>query len=223
MPSSLRFPDAEAASDAIVFAGRAARLGEDAAVRLQASSGALVMSAAVLAPRGLMEATPTVLAMRILPIDPELECDFAVAAASLRSEGTAAVALPETAVTATWAGISPPRGGWRERGALEASVIASRAQWGMAAVSDRVPRDAGEDAVRATRARVWGESDSALDGLPLGSAFAALTMGFIVGDERAQVRESGPWLRLSLSRGHVLTRTTVRSGLTPVRGTGSAR
>ncbi len=52
-------------------------------------------------------------------------------------------------------------------------------------------------------------------------AFAAFALGFIAGGEEAPVRRSGAWTRVSLTRGHVLVRGPVRSGLTAVRATGS--
>lgn len=215
------FPDSEAAADLLTFASRASRLG-DGAVRLQARAGTLLVTAAPLAPRGLLDATPTVLALRVMAVDPELECDLVVTASDLTSalDDPRAVSLPATAVTATWVGVTPPRGGWDAGGELAASVLAARAQWGIAAVADRVPTDAGEDAVRAVRAQVWGPSDEALGGLPLGVAFAAFALGFIAGEEQAPVRVAGPWTRVTLARGHILARGTVRSGLTPVRRTG---
>ena len=53
-------------------------------------------------------------------------------------------------------------------------------------------------------------------------AFAAFALGFIAGEEQALIRRNGPWTRVSLSRGHVLVRGTVRNGLTAVRTTGAA-
>lgn len=93
------FPDADAAADALTFAGRTARLG-DGAVRLQGANGTLAMTSAPLAPRGLLDPTPTVLALRALPVDPELECDVVVEASALRAsaDDPRAVELPETAV-----------------------------------------------------------------------------------------------------------------------------
>ncbi|MGP3536517.1 hypothetical protein ACTU3I_17110 [Microbacterium sp. RD1] len=222
MPERLRFPDADAAADLLTFAGRAVRLG-DGAVRLQGGSGALVITTAPLAPQTLLDSTPTVLGMRILPIDPELQCDVVVSAETLAlaPDDRTAVVLPDSAVSAPWAGISPPRRGWELAGGLSASVLAARSQWGIAAVADQLPADAGEEVVHAVRSHVWGEADEALGGLPLGVAFAAFALGFIAGEEDAAVRTVGSWTRLTLSRGHVLTRTTVRAGLTPVRRTGS--
>lgn len=223
MPPRLLFPDAPTAADALTFAQRAVRLG-DGAVRLRATGGTLAVTSAPLAPESLLDATPTVLGMRLMRVDPELECDLVVDAASLAIAGDdpRAVVLPDTAVTAPWAGISPPRAGWEQAGQLAAATLAARAQWGIAAVAEAVPDAAGAEVVRAVRAEVWGRADDDLDGLPLGVAFAAFALGFIAGEEPAAVRRLGPWTRLTLSRGHVLTRSTMRSGLTGVRSTGPA-
>lgn len=223
MSPRLLLADAESAADALTFAGRAQRF-TDEPVRLQATGGVLVMTAAPLAPRGIGDATPTVLALRTLAADPELVCDLSVEASTLARavDDPAAVQLPETALSPPWAGISPPRTGWTPRGGLEASVLAAKAQGGMAAVAETVPTDAGEDVVRTVRAAVWGAPDEELDGLPLGTAFAALSMGFISGAETARVLASGPWTRVSFARGHVLVRGPVAVGLTPVRRTGAS-
>ncbi|MEZ3161322.1 hypothetical protein AB1K54_12390 [Microbacterium sp. BWT-B31] len=223
MPARVLFADPHAAQDALTFAGRTARLG-DGAVRLAAKSGVLAMTSAPLAPRGLFDATPTVLGMRTLPADLELECDLVVDATALHADAddSRAVVLPDTAVSPAWVGIAPPRAGWVVTGSVAASVLAARAQWGIAAVADAVPREAGEDAVRAVRASVWGGADDELAGLPLGAAFAAFALGFIVGEEEVAVRTSGPWTRLTLARGHVIVRGPARVGLTDVRRTGSS-
>ena len=221
MSQRLIFADAPAAADALTFAGRSARVG-DGAVRLAAAGGTLTMTAAPFAPRGLFDATPTVLAMRALPVDPELVCDLVVEASELAGADDSAeqLQLPEIALSPSWAGVSPPRGGWSQTGNIAASVLASRAQWGIAAVAESLPQNPGEDAVRAVRAAVWGAPDDALGGLPLGVAFAAFTLGFIVGEEDALVRTSGSWTRVSLRRGHVIVRGPARTGMTAVRETG---
>lgn len=222
MSQRLIFPDAPTAADVLTFSARAARLG-DGAVRLKATGGTLLDSAAPLAPRTLLESTPTVLGMRAVRVDPELVCDLVVPAEGLTaSDDPAALQLPDAAVTATWAGVSPPRAGWTDDGAIAAALLAERAQWGIAAVAEAVPKDAGDDAVHAVRAAIWGAADEPLAGLPLGVAFAAFALGFIASEEQAVVRRNGPWTRVSLARGHVLTRGTVRSGLTAVRATGAS-
>ncbi len=113
MPQRLLFADARAARDALTFAGRAQALG-DGAIRLQADGGTLAMTSAPLAPRGLFDATPTVLGMRMLPVDPELVCDVVVEASALTAAGDdeASSQLPDTGLAPSWAGVSPPRSGW---------------------------------------------------------------------------------------------------------------
>jgi hypothetical protein len=222
MSQRLIFADASAAADALTFAGRTARVG-DGAVRLRAGEGTLTMTSAPFAPRGLFDATPTVLAMRALPVDPELVCDVVVDASSLlpAPDDAAQLQLPDAGLSPAWAGVSPPRGGWVPAGTIGASVLAARAQWGIAAVAESIPQNPGEDAVRAVRAAVWGVPDEALAGLPLGVAFAAFTLGFIGGEESAAVRVSGAWTRVTLRRGHVIARGPSRVGLTAVRETGT--
>lgn len=222
MPQRLLFSDARAATDALTFAGRARPLG-DGAIRLQAARGTLAMTSAPLAPRGLLDSTPTVLGMRVLPVDPELVCDVVVEASALTAAGddSTAVELPDTGLAPSWAGVSPPRTGWSAQSGIPASALAARAQWGIAAVAESVPQDPGEDAVRAVRAAVWGAPDEDLAGLPLGAAFAAFALGFIVGEETARVLACGPWTRISLARGHVIVRGPARVGLTEVRTTGA--
>ena len=70
---------------------------------------------------------------------------------------------------------------------------------------------------------MWGPADDALDGLPLGTAFAAFALGFIVGEEDARVLVSGAWTRVSLMRGHIIVRgPRTSAGSTAVRSTGPA-
>ncbi|BDV30781.1 hypothetical protein [Microbacterium terricola] len=223
MSQRLIFVDAAAAADALTFAGRARTVG-DGAVRLRAEHGTLAMTAAPLAPRGLFDSTPTVLALRAVHVDPELVCDLVVDASALApaDDDAAALVLPETAQSPAWAGVSPPRGGWAQGAALPASLLAARAQFGIAMVAEAMPADPGEDVVRVIRADVWGAVDEQLHGLPLGAAFAAFTMGFIAGEEDARVLTSGAWTRLTLARGHVLVRGPQRVGLTAVRATGAS-
>jgi hypothetical protein len=221
MPPRLQFPDADAAADALTFARRVTAIDADASVRLVGASGALVMTAGVLSARSLLEAMPTVIAMRVLPVDPELECDLTVTATGLVATSVPTeVALPDTAVRAAWAGVSPPRSGWTREGAIASAVLASRAQWGMAAVAHELPTDPGEDIVRTVRARIWGEPDPDLRQLARGVAFAAVSMGFVHGEEEAPVLVAPGWTRVTLRRGHVLVRQPVRQGLTAVRATG---
>nr|WP_201469687.1 hypothetical protein [Microbacterium hydrocarbonoxydans] len=219
MPHQLLLADAETSKDVLTFVGRAARISDEG-VRLQAAHGVLALTAAALAPHGIFDQTPTVLAMRIVHADPELECDVVVSSLS-ETDDDRALTLPETGLSPSWAGVAPPRGAWRATTSVSASVVAQRAQWGISAVARGASPGSGEEAVRALRAAIWGEPDADLEGLPRGVAFAADAFGFISGEEQVPITVSGRWTRLAFRRGHVLSRGPVATGLTAVRGTGS--
>ena len=219
MNPRLVLADADTARDVITFLGRS-RLISDDGVRLQASKGVLALTSAALAPEGLFDRTPTVLAMRVVHADPELQCDLVVDELT-PAEDERMLTLPETARSPAWAGVAPPRGDWARSGSLDAATIAQRAQWGISAVARGASPGAGEEAVRALRAAIWGEPDEDLAGLPRGIAFAAHAFGFISGEESVPVTTSGRWTRLAFRRGHVLSRGPMATGMTAVRTTGS--
>ncbi|MFT4156543.1 MAG: hypothetical protein QM630_01225 [Microbacterium sp.] len=219
MPHPLVLADAETSKDVLTFVGRAGRISDEG-IRLQAAKGVLALTAAALSPHGLFDRTPTVLAMRIVNVDPELECDVVVSWLA-ESEDERMLHLPESGLSPSWAGISPPRDAWQRTGSLSASVIAQRAQWGISAVAHGATPGSGEEAVRALRAAIWGEPDAELGDIPRGMAFAADAFGFISGEEEVSVMRSGRWTRLAFRRGHVLSRGPVATGLTEVRETGA--
>lgn len=219
MTPRLILADPETARDVLTFAGRAGRISDDG-VRLQAEGGVLAVTAAALAPRGLFDRTPTVLAMRIVRADPELQCDLVVDELT-QDDDERMLRLPDTARSPAWAGVSPPRGGWEQAGELSSEKISERAQWGIAAVAHGAPDGTGEEAVRMLRAEIWGQPDDDLAGQPRGVAFAAHGFGFINEPERVPITVSGRWTRLAFRRGHVLTRGPAVVGLTAVRGTGA--
>lgn len=222
MSPRLLLSDPDAVRDALTFAGRAHRVSGEG-VRLQSSGGVLRMSTATLAPQGLLDATPTVIGMRVSASDPELVCDFVVDAQSLGAvdDDDRALALPDSALSPAWAGVAPPRSGWADVGVLEAAHLQAVAAHGIEQVAAAVPTDAGEDVVRRVRASVWGALDDTVFDAPRGVAFTADALGFIVdGSEQVRVFRAERWTRFSLARGHVLSRGPARVGLSPIRTTG---
>lgn len=223
MAPQLVFPDPRSAADLLTFASRAARLG-DPIVRLRAAQGTMAVSAAPLSPRGFGDDTPTVLAMRFLRSDPDLSCDLVVDAGTLRADpvGADRVMLPDSGVSAAWAGISPPRSGWMPGAEVPEAALREVVRRGVADVAAALPAAPGEDVVRTIRSAVWGRPEASLDGLIAGVAFAADALGFLTADGAgaASVRRSGTWTRVSLERGHVLVRAGNPTGLTAVRTTG---
>ena len=107
--------------------------------------------------------------------------------------------------TVTWAGISPPRGGWRALGEADAATLESAARAGIDEVAAAIPTGTGEQLVQRVRSEIWGRGIDGLEYVPTGAAFAAFSLGFL-GDDPVRLFETGPWTRLTSRRGHVLVR-----------------
>lgn len=218
MSRSFTLSDPSALDDLSTFVGRAGAI-EEGAVRLIGASGVLAVYAAVLYPTGLMDDTPTVLGLRTYAISTGTEFFDAVVpirsfqqrieSARLRTAAVAedgvTVNLPLEVHTVTWAGISPPRGGWHEIRDEPAELFRRIAESGIEEMAQAVPDAVGEQLVRRARAEVWGRPIEGIDDLPTGAAFAQFSLGFL-GDDAVRLYESGPWSRLTTRRGHVLVK-----------------
>ncbi|SDZ29526.1 hypothetical protein [Herbiconiux ginsengi] len=214
--------DAASLGDLKVFLGRAARV-EDGSVRLIGGLGVLAAYTAVLTPKGLLDSTPTVLGLRTFALGSPDAFDVVVSIRALldrlaqlslvsnSESGPIDVPLPPPATGVAWAGISPPRGGWEPAGTLPSNLLESVARTGIAEVAAAVPADTGEQLVHRVRSEVWGrdlaeeELPELRPRIPAGAAFCAVSLGFVRrDDEDVRVFVAGPWLRLTLRRGHVL-------------------
>jgi hypothetical protein len=116
------------------------------------------------------------------------------------------VRLPLEVPTVTWAGISPPRGGWRQVGETTYELLQATAAAGIAEVAQSVPAGTGEQLVQRVRAEVWGRPIDGLEYVPAGAAFAAESLGFLSEGEAVTILETGTWTRLTTRRGHTLIR-----------------
>lgn len=222
--TTLHLPDIDAARDLLRLVRRAARLSDDAAVRLQAVGDVLAVTVAALD-------RPTVLGLRTVGLARPAECDAVVAVAAVRDRmerGSVDLVLPPVEVHAAWAGISPPRTGWSQEVAVEAGLLREAAARGVDEVAQGVgvpgipgipgqakESRAGSAAVADLRRRIWSRPllGDTLPSLPMGAAFAADSLGFLGDDdEPVPVYSSGPWTRLGLTRGHVLARREVLGG-----------
>jgi len=234
MTPSFALRDALALGDLQTFLGRSARV-DDGAVRLIGSGGVLAVYTSVLQPAGLLDRAPTVLGLRTFAAETQAPVDSVVPIRALldrlaRLEGPATgspgepvgVLVPPDTATAPWAGISPPRVGWERRADVPAAALRAAARTGIDEVAAAVPSGIGEQIVSRVRGEVWGR---AVDGAPdvlAGGAFAAYSLGFLGPDPVADattdgaapddaeapvaVFRTGPWTRLTTSRGHVLVR-----------------
>ncbi|WP_353810115.1 hypothetical protein [Agromyces sp. SYSU T00194] len=217
MSESIHLADRLSLGDLQTYLGRAARV-DDGSVRIIGGSGILAVYTAILYPRGILDETPTVLGLRTFSLADRAEFDDVVPMRSLTmrvedaltrsGDGEAAVPFtrPHGVSTVTWAGISPPRGGWVPHDPVPQQVLEDAARIGIAEVADVVPENSGEQIVEKVRSQVWGRPMEGLEFVPAGAAFAALSLGFLGGDEDVAIFETGPWTRLSTRRGHVLVR-----------------
>jgi len=213
------FPLASSASldDLRTYLQRAQRV-EDGSLRIMSSPGTLAVYTAILYPRGLLDTSPTVLGLRIIELDGGDEVDAVVPLRStlhridLAAETVPAadnapceLTLPHEVSTVTWAGISPPRDGWRPLGSLAPQLFEQAAHAGIEEVAEMIPEGTGEQLVQRARAEVWSRGIEGVEYIPAGAAFAALSLGFL-GSDDIDLYETGPWTRLSTARGHVLVR-----------------
>lgn len=224
MNASFTLSSLPAAQDLSVLLARALRLDEAGAVRLIADSGVLAVYVAVITPKGLLDRGPTVLGLRTLALSAgsfdavvpirslQVRVDAALAAitegADLATPVT--IGLPAAVSTIVWAGISPPRGGWQRMSPLVPTGFASAARAGIEEVATAIPEGTGEQIVHRVRSEVWGRPLPEAEHLPTGTAFALETLGFL-GDDLVQQFATGPWIRLSTARGHVLVKQSAWS------------
>lgn len=217
MSQSFSLTDSLSLGDLQVYLSRASRV-EDGSARLISAAGVLAVYTAILYPRGLLDSSPTVLALRTFALSEPVDLDVVVPVRSLLDRVarlTASVVVPDAPVavtvplqvsTVTWAGISPPMGGWRPQGQTDAAILERAARAGIDEVASTIPSGTGEQIVQRVRSEVWGRPIDGLDFVPAGAGFAAFSLGFLSSDEPVQLFETGPWTRLSSSRGHVLVR-----------------
>ena len=218
MVSQITLADSLSLGDLHTYLQRAGRV-EDGSVRLIAGSGILAVYTAILYPRGILDESPTVLGLRTFALESTEDFDSVVPMRSLverivRARGEigeddesrpVSMSRPPEVNTVTWAGISPPRGGWRPLGETDAATLESAARAGIDEVAAAIPAGTGEQLVQRVRSEVWGRGVDGVEYVPTGAAFAAFSLGFL-GDDPVRLFETGPWTRLSSRRGHVLVR-----------------
>ncbi|MFI8321014.1 hypothetical protein [Streptomyces sp. NPDC085529] len=203
----LHFADPREAAALAAFLTRLVHYDRAAAVRLQAGGGAL----AVFGRPPSFE----VLAIRTARLVDAVDLDITVSAGELLDgiEETAGKAVVPAAVTGPpWAGVLPPRTGWRPVEGLPAAAELRGAV--AAAVAEFRRRDEELPEERRTRAErdrigraIWSRTLGAT-GLPLRAVHAAQSLGFLPPqDLPVALMAAGPWLRLRTPYGSVALRT----------------
>ncbi|MEU2505347.1 hypothetical protein ABZ621_11585 [Streptomyces sp. NPDC007863] len=207
----LHFADPREAAALAAFLTRLVHYDRAAAVRLQAAGGAL----AVFGRPPSFE----VLAIRTARLEDAVDLDVTVSAGELLDgvEETSGKAVVPAAVTGPpWAGVLPPRTGWRPVEGLPGAAELRGAV--AAAVAEFRRRDAELPEERRTRAErdrvgreIWSRVLGAT-GLPLRAVHAAQSLGFLPpGDVPVALMAAGPWLRLRTPYGSVALRTAPAS------------
>ncbi|MEV3928214.1 hypothetical protein [Streptomyces sp. NPDC053728] len=209
---SPRFADAREAADLAAFLGRLLHYDRAAAVRLQAGGGAL----AVFGRPPSFE----VLAIRTVRLSGVHDFDVTVSAGELlealdtdgSGDAPGVNALPAPVTGPPWAGMLPPRGGWRERPGLPGPLDL---RTGLTdAVAEFRARDAALPEDRRTRAErdligrdIWSRRVGDTE-LPLRAVHAAQSLGFLrpAPDFPVALLAAGPWLRLRTPYGSVALR-----------------
>jgi len=217
MVQQLTLADSLSLGDLHTYLQRAGRV-EDGSVRLVAGGGILAVYTAILYPRGILDESPTVLGLRTFALFETEDFDAVVPMRSLVDRIVRAqdglvddesrpvtMTRPPEVNTVTWAGISPPRGGWRTLGETDAATLESAARAGIEEVAQAIPEGTGEQLVQRVRSEVWGRGIDGLEYVPAGAAFGAYSLGFL-GDDPVRLFETGPWTRLTSRRGHILVR-----------------
>lgn len=220
--TALLLADAEVLGDLATYVARAKRVDPDGAARLVGHGDVLAVYVSPVHGGG----GPTVLGLRTLPLAAPTDLDVTVPLAALTdrfartsgpegdADGSAPgepvpLAVPPAPADAPWAGVTPPRKGWTAVGLVESGTLRQAAAGGIAEVSLGMPDVAGAAAVARLRARVWGRplfGEGGGPDVPAGVAYAVDALGFVTEGEPAALYSSGPWWRVTTTRGHVLAR-----------------
>ncbi|UQA95362.1 hypothetical protein [Streptomyces halobius] len=233
--TALRLADAGEAVDLAAFLARLIHYDRAAAVRLQARDGVL----AVFGRPPSFE----VLAIRTARLADDTTLDVTVSAGELLEgvrESADTVTVPAAVTGPPWAGVLPPRGGWRRVPGLPAPDALLRAV--AAAVAEFRARDEAlppPHRTRAERDRIGREIWSRTLGdthLPLRAVHAAQSLGFLraartgalagsgtppgtgQAPQPPTLLEAGGWLRLSTAYGSIAVRTGGPAGLKGLSG-----
>ncbi|MEV7033242.1 hypothetical protein AB0N99_23860 [Streptomyces sp. NPDC093272] len=211
----LHLADDGEAADLAAFLSRLLHYDRSAAVRLQAAGTALAVfgrppSFEVLAIRAVRLAKPYESGL-------DVTLDVTVSAGELleavdEQAGTAAV--PGAVTGPPWAGVLPPRGGWREEPGLPApAALAATVAEAVGEFRSRTAELAPQSRTRAELDRIGRDIWSRTVGgtrLPVRAVHAAQSLRFLRPADEAVLLSAGAWLRLRTPFGSIAVR---RAGL----------
>lgn len=248
MSTRLQFESQKAVSDALLYLRRAGAI-EDGSVRIVADAhagngpghmGPVALYTCVLRPEGLLDEEPTVMGLRVVRaalsyaeladehdgvVDIVTPIRGFLERAARDVEQSDALEISPARRHEPWAGVLPPRSGWKPVGSIAEGELAEAADAGMAEVARAVASEnRGEGMPDPVLARTSAWTRPIAHGLPAGAAFGASVLGFLaprsasgamphpvgspgtIPSGAAQVSAQPGWMRLSLQRGHILVR-----------------
>ncbi|MFD9128959.1 hypothetical protein [Kitasatospora sp. NPDC059571] len=246
-PATLLLAESDGAADLAAFLSRLLRFDRAAAVRLKAvrgpegrdvlavfgrlplgSSGAIAIRTARLGTGG--DGTTGSDADREGPAGsaPEIDIDVTVSAGQLLDAVDAAsgrVAVPAPVTGPAWAGLLPPRAGWRLIGEPPVIEVFPELMAGVREFRERseaVPEHhRSRQVLDALADEIWSRPLTVLPELPLRAVHAAYVIGFLKPGAPLTVHRAGGWLRLSAPAGSVALRGAAAPGaglgLSPLR------
>ncbi|MFJ2741984.1 hypothetical protein ACIO3O_20245 [Streptomyces sp. NPDC087440] len=204
-PRSLELDGPGEAADLAAFLGRLLRYDRAAAVRLQAHGGALAVFG--------RPPSFDVLAVRTARLAHEADLDVTVSAGELLDgveETTGALRIPSAVTGPPWAGLLPPRGGWRPvEGVPDAEAMRGVVAAAVAEFRSRDEELGESGRTRAARDRIgadiWSRTLAGSE-LPLRAVHAAQSLGFLRPGVPVALFAAGAWLRLRTPYGSVTLR-----------------
>jgi hypothetical protein len=198
------------AADLAAFLGRLVRWDKAAVVRLRSAAGEPALGVFGHPPFG------GVLAVRSTAVrgDEALAAavDATVSAGQLLEAVSAAAggfALPPSVTGPAWAGVLPPRGGWRRVAEFGPGQVRKAAAEAVAEFRTRTeelpPQERTRAALDALAEELWARP---YQGTTLRVVHAAHALGFLRGDggDAVALLEAGPWTRLRTGYGSVVVR-----------------
>lgn len=214
MTAQLKLLDHATRDDLRVYLERLQRAAQ-AEVRVITRGSVLAVFGCTQAPAGLIDTVPVVLVLRSFALaeEPAENADLTVYGRGLLDRiarmGLIGLTLdlPDAVVSAAWAGVLPPTGGWQPMVTIDAASLTTVAEQGIDRVAKALPDSPGDALVRKVRASVWGAQIA--PGVPAAAAFAAESMGFLRDETRVAVSKTLTWTRLTTSRGQVLVRSAL--------------
>ncbi|MFV0457785.1 MAG: hypothetical protein ACK5MT_03300 [Actinomycetales bacterium] len=149
--------DPESARDLATFLHRAGQLDPGGACRIVGVGKVAAVYVCAFHGAG----TVTVLGLRTLALAEPSTLDAVVPISAVSDrlahpQNGLTLPVPPQTITAPWAGVLPPRSGWRPVGLLDQRTLHEVARNGVAEVASGAPEGSGSAAVTRLRTLVWG-------------------------------------------------------------------